>query len=206
MWPFQQSKCRHSRESLQVEKQEIGNLDDNSQSLHCPLTCKTQWLRKPIRPRDLETTSTSSPAVSFEDENFYLWLLGKQLCVWGAQWTPAQESKSQPNPCPLPKAMSSIWVSIFKMRLSAHTSHDLSGQDEMMHVKPMASGQAKDSPINTPQILKTHSNHQNLIGKHRVSQFASRIEIDYMKHLIVSFLSHFTTFHGRIWGPTCSAW
>lgn len=71
----------------------------------------------------------------------------------------------------------------------------------MMRVKPMASGQAKDSPINTPQILKTHSNqdnHQNLIGKHRVSQFAPRIEIDYMKHLIVSFLSHFTTFHGSI--------
>lgn len=60
----------------------------------------------------------------------------------------------------------------------------------MMHAKPMASGQAKDSPINTPQILKTHNNqesHQNLTGKHRVSQFTSRIEIDFMKHLIVFF-------------------
>lgn len=53
--------------------------------------------------------------------------------------------------------MSSIRVSIFKMRSSPHTSQDLSGgQDEVMHVKPIASGQAKDSPINTPQILKTH--------------------------------------------------
>lgn len=114
----------------------------------------------------------------------------------GSEHLPRSQSLSPiPAHCPRQWAAS---VSIFKTRSSPHTSQDLSGgQDEMMHVKPMASGQAKDSPINTPQILKTHSNqdsHQNLIGKHRVSQFTSRIEIDFMKHLIVFFpiSQHFT--------------
>lgn len=163
---------------------------DNSQSQHCPLTCKTQWLWKPVRPSDLETASTS-PAVSFEDKNFYLWLLGKQLCVWAAQWTPPQESKFQPNSCPLPKAMSSIRVSILKMRSSPHTSQDLSGrQDEMMHVKPIASSQAKDSPINTPQILRTHKQPEQPSEPHWQAQSFTvyiRTETDFMKHLIVFF-------------------
>ena len=192
VYPCQQSKCRHFTQIPSGRTR--GNRKPSPDNTHS------------LYPLRANLTASTSPSAVIQRQEFLSMTSREGGHVWGHSDMPRSQSP-RVIPAHYPKSMNSLSFHLWN-KIHHKLAGFVRGQDEMTHVKPVASGQAKDILINTPQIPKAHreqgqpSKPPCQAWSHTV--FTLNWTRLYDASLKVSFLSHFPL--SGIWEPTSSAW